>query len=94
MAGGLWVRCGCTRGRSLLALAGAYVLRVLPRAKSLLVGAGFICNVSLARMSRTSAKFGACMLLIYLRLQNDLLPGLLQHGKLFACGTLEVQIRK
>jgi hypothetical protein len=36
---------------------------------------------------RASAKFGARMLLIYLRLQNRELCALLQHGKLFPGGT-------
>jgi hypothetical protein len=81
----------------LLAPAGAHVLRVLARAKSCwTAGAGIICfDVSLTKDEcRRSAKFRGRILLIYLGLQNGRSPALHQHGKLFACGTPEVQISK
>jgi hypothetical protein len=43
---------------------------------------------------KTDAKFAFRILLIYLGLQNGELRALLQHGKLFPGGTLEVQIKK
>jgi hypothetical protein len=38
VAGGLWVRCGGTVGRSFLAWAGAYVARVMASAKIFSLG--------------------------------------------------------
>jgi hypothetical protein len=94
--GGWWVRCGCTTGRRLLARAVPVDAKALAWAKSCVtVDAGFICFCSVSGSEcRTTAKFNVRMLLIYLGLQNDGLGALLQRGKLFASGTLEIQIRK
>ena len=43
---------------------------------------------------RTGAKFAVCLLLIYLRLQNREVSGLLQRGKPFPDGTLKIKSGK
>jgi hypothetical protein len=94
VAGGLWVRCGSTVGRNLLA-AAAYITRVTPAAKIFDLAAVLIlANISKADECRTGAKFRGRILLIPLRLREHTSASLLQPGKLFPGGTVEVQIRK
>jgi hypothetical protein len=51
-------------------------------------------NLAATYQCRARAKFRACILLIWLKLQNPDQRNLSQRGKLFRRGTLEIQIRE